>query len=228
MPLLFETVKKAGYKVRLPLHKRGFGCFFDKLKRHWLFCQCLFSLEGYVFLHSLRSAAANLSAGDFGACVAGGLGGKIGASAVDDYGAADDILHTEAIREKDGEGVAAAAEKGWQVPGVLRVRAVVRIEMAPNIGKGVAAVAGAAGPGMDVKSENRVAAGPLRLRQAGNVGRHKHAPAGLIKAYHSADVRVLVAALYLGDGGWPLSDAYKLIQIAHKVTSEHCMSGRRI
>ena len=65
-------------------------------------------MEGYVFLHSLRSAAADLSAGDFGACVAGGLGGKIVASAVNDYGSANDILHAEAVREKDGEGVAAA------------------------------------------------------------------------------------------------------------------------
>ena len=180
------------------------------------------------FLHSLRSAAADLTTGDFGACVAGGLGGKIVASAVDDYGAADDILHAEAVREKDGEGVAAAAKEGRQVPGVLRVGAIVRIEVAPNIGKGVAAAAGAAGPGMDVKGENRVAAGPLRLRQAGDMGRNQHAPAGLIKAHHSTDVRVLVAAPYLGNGRWPLSDAYKLIQVAHKVTSYHCMPGGRV
>ena len=179
-------------------------------------------------LHLLRTAAANLSAGDLGACVAGGLGGKIVRAAVNDHGTADDVLHAEAVREKDGEGVAAAAEEGRQVPGVLRVGAIIGIVMAANIGKGVAAAAGAAGPGMDVKGKNRVAAGPLRLRQAGNMGRHEHAPAGLIKAYHPADVRVLVAAPYLGDGGWPLSDAYKLVQIAHKVTSDHCMSGRRI
>ena len=172
--------------------------------------------------------AANLSAGDFGACVAGGLGGKIVGAAVDDHGAADDILHTEAVREKDGEGVAAAAEEGRQVPGVLGVGAVVRIKVAPNIGKGVDAVAGTAGPGMDVKSENRVAAGPLRLRQAGDMGCNQHAPAGLIKAHHAADVFVLIAAPYPGNGRWSLSDAYKLIQVTHKVTSNHCMSGRRI
>ena len=175
--------------------------------------------------HLLRSAAADLPAGDFGACVAGGLGVKIVGAAVDDYGAADDILHAEAVREKDGEGVAAAAKEGRQVPGVLRVGAIVRIEVAPNVGKGVAAVAGAAGPGMDVKGKDRVAAGPLRLRQAGDMGRNQHAPAGLIKAHHPADVRVLVAAPYLGNGRWPLSDAYKLIQVAHKVTSDHRMSG---
>ena len=171
--------------------------------------------------------AADFPAGDFGACVAGGLGGKIVGAAVDDYGAADDVLHTEAAREKDGEGVAAAAEEGRQIPGVLGMGAVVRIIMAANIGKGVVAIAGAAGPGMDVKGENRVAAGPLRLRHAGNMGRHKHAPAGLIKAHHTTDVRVLVAAPYLGNGRWPLSDAYKLIHVTHKVTSDHCMSGRR-
>lgn len=176
-------------------------------------------------LHLLRSAAADLSAGNLGVCVAGGLGGKIVGAAVDDYGVADDILHAEAVREKDGEGVAAAAKEGRQIPGVLGVGAVVRIEVAPNVGKGVAAAAGAAGPGMDVKGENRVAAGPLRLRQAGDMGRNQHAPAGLIKAQHPADVRVLVAAPYPGNGRWPLSDAYKLIQIAHKVTSAHCMPG---
>lgn len=173
-------------------------------------------------------AAADFPAGDFGACVAGGLGCKIVGASVEDHGAADDVLHTEAVREKDGEGVAAAAEERRQVPGVLGVGAVVRIEVAPNIGKGVAAAAGAAGPGMDVKGENRVAAGPLRLRQAGDMGRYKHTPAGLIKAHHAADVRVLVAAPYPGNGRWLLSDAYKLIQVTHKVTSEHCMSGRRI
>ena len=186
-----------------------------------------FLLLGMILiLCSMRSAAANLSAGDLGACVAGGLGGKIVRAAVDDHGTANDVLHTEAVREKDGEGVAAAAKEGRQVPGMLGVRAIVRIEVAPNVSKGVTSAAGAAGPGMDVKGKDRVAAGPFRLRQAGNVGRHKHAPAALIKAYHSADVRVLVAALYLGDGGWPLSDAYKLIQVAHRFTSDHCMPGK--
>ena len=183
-------------------------------------------MEGYVFLHSLRSAAADFPAGDLGACVAGGLGGKIVRAAVDDHGTADDVLRAEAVREKDGEGVAAAAEEGRQVPGVLWVGAIVRIEVAPNVSKGVTSVAGAAGPGMDVKGKNRVAAGSLRLRQAGNMGRHKHAPAGLIKAHHSTDVRVLVAAPYLGNGRWPLSDAYKLIHVTHKVTSDHCMPGK--
>ena len=174
----------------------------------------------------MRSAAANLSAGDLGACVAGGLGGKIVRAAVDDHGASDDVLHTEAVRKKDGEGVAAAAEKGQQVPGVLGVGAIIGIVMAANIGKGVASVAGAAGPGMDVKGKDRVAAGPFRLRQAGDVGRKQYAPAGLVKAHHPAEVRVLVAASDPGNGRWPLSDAYKLIQVAHKVTSDHCMPGK--
>ena len=181
-----------------------------------------------MLLRSLGSAAADFPAGNFGACVTGGLGGKIVGAAVDDYGAADDVLHAEAVCEKDGEGVAAAAEEGRKIPGVLGMGAIIWIVMAANIGKGVAAVAGAAGPGMDVKGKDRVAAGPLRLRQAGNVGRHEHTPAGLVEAYHPADVRVLVASPYLGNGRWPLSDAYKLIQVTHKVTSDHCMSGRRI
>ena len=181
-----------------------------------------------LILCSMRSTAANLSAGDLGACVAGGLGGEIIRPAVDDHGAADDVLHAEAVGEKDGEGVTAAAEERRQIPGVLGVGAVVRIKVAPNVGKGVASVAGAAGPGMDVKGKDRVAAGPLRLRQAGDMGRNQHTPGGLIKAHHAADVRVLVAAPYPGNGRWPLSDAYKLIQVTHKVTSEHCMSGRRI
>ena len=186
-----------------------------------------FLLLGMILiLCSMRSAAANLSAGDLGACVAGGLGGKIVRAAVDDHGTADDVLHTEAVREKDGEGVAAAAKEGRQVPGVLRVGAIVRIEVAPNVSKGVTSVAGAAGPGMDVKGKDRVAAGPFRLRQAGNVGRNQHALVGLIKAHHPAEVRVLVAAPDPGNGRWPLSDAYKLIQVAHKVTSDHCMPGK--
>ena len=180
-----------------------------------------------LILCSMRSTAANLSAGDLGACVAGGLGGKIVRAAVDDHGTADDVLHAEAVREKDGEGVAAAAEEGRQVPGVLRVGAIIRIEVAPNVGKGVAPVAGAAGPGMDVKGKDRVAAGPFRLRQAGNVGRNQHALVGLIKAHHPAEVRVLVAAPDPGNGRWPLSDAYKLIHVTHKVTSDHCMPGQR-
>ena len=179
-----------------------------------------------LILCSMRSTAANLSAGDLGACVAGGLGGEIIRPAVDDHGAADDVLHAEAVGEKDGEGVAAAAEEGRQVPGVLWVGAIIRIEVAPNVGKGVAPVAGAAGPGMDVKGKDRVAAGPFRLRQAGDVGRNQYAPAGLIKAHHPAEVRVLVAAPDPGNGRWPLSDAYKLIQVAHKVTSDHCMPGK--
>ena len=178
-----------------------------------------------MLLPSLRSAATDFPAGNFRACVAGRLRSEIIGPAVDDYGAADDVLHTEAVCEKNREGMAAAAEEGRQISGVLGVRAVVRIEMAPNVGKGVAAVAGTAGPGMDVKGENRVAAGPLRLRQAGDMGRNQHAPAGLIKAHHSTDVRMLVAAPYLGNGRWSLSDAYKLIQITHKVTSDHCMPG---
>ena len=166
-----------------------------------------------LILCSMRSTAANLSAGDLGACVAGGLGGEIIRPAVDDHGAADGVLHAEAVGEKDGEGVAAAAEERWQIPGVLGVGAIVRIEVAADIGKGVTAVAGAAGPGMDVKGEDRVAAGPLRLRQAGDMGQHKDAPAGLIKANHPADVRALVAAPDPGNGRRPLSDAFKLIQV---------------
>ena len=181
-----------------------------------------------LILCSMRSTAANLSAGDLGACAAGGLGGKIVRPAVDDHGAADDVLHTEAVREKDGEGVAAAAEEGRQIPGVLGVGAIVRIEVAPNVGKGVTAVAGAAGPGMDVKGEDRVAARPLRLRQAGNMGRHKDAMGGLIKANHPAEVRALVAAPDPGNGRRPLSDVYKLIQVTHTLTSDHCMPGRWI
>ena len=101
-----------------------------------------FLLLGMILiLCSMRSTVANLSAGDLGACVAGGLGGKIVRAAVDDHGTANDVLHTEAVREKDGEGVAAAAKEGRQVPGVLGVGAIVRIEVAPNIGKGVAAAA---------------------------------------------------------------------------------------
>ena len=153
-----------------------------------------------LILCSMRSAAANLSAGDLGACVAGGLGGKIVRAAVDDHGTANDVLHTEAVREKDGEGVAAAAKEGRQVTGMLGVRAIVRIEVAADIGKGVTAVAGAAGPGMDVKGEDRVAAGPLRLRQAGDMGRHKDAMGGLIKANHPAEVRALVASPDPGNG----------------------------
>lgn len=180
-----------------------------------------------LILCSMRSTAANLSAGDLGACVAGGLGGKIVRTAVDDHGAADDVLHAEAVGKKNGEGVAAAAEEGRQVPGMLGVRAIVRIEVAPNVSKGVTSVAGAASPGVDVQGEDRVAARPLRLRQAGNMGRHKDAMGGLIKVHHPAEVWALVAAPDPGNGRRPLSDVYKLIHVTHKVTSDHCMSGRR-
>ena len=193
------------------------------------------ALANVIFLWGGKSSAllcagtaADFPAGDFEAGVAGGLRGKIVRAAVDDRGAANDILHAEAVRKKDGEGVVAAAEEGRKIPGVPGMGAIIGIVMAPNIGKGVAAAAGAAGPGMDVKGKDRAAAGPLRLRQAGDMGRHKHTPAGLIKAHHPADVRVLIAAPYPGDSSWPLSNAYKLIQITHKFTSDHCMSGRRI
>ena len=160
-----------------------------------------FLLLGMILiLCSMRSAAANLSAGDLGACVAGRLGSEIIRSAVDDHGAADDVLHAEAVGKKNGEGVAAAAEEGREIPGVLGVRAIVRIEVAPNVSKGVTSVASAADPGMDVKGKDRVAAGPFRLRQAGDVGRNQYAPVGLVKAHHPTEVRVLVAAPYLGNG----------------------------
>ena len=181
-----------------------------------------------LILCSMRSTAANLSAGDLGACVAGGLGGEIIRTAVDVHGAADDVLHAETVGEKDGEGVAAAAEERRQIPGVLGVGAIVRIEVAADIGKGVTAVAGAAGPGMDVKGKDRVAAGPLRLRQAGDMGRHKDALGGLIKVHHPAEVWTLVAAPDPGNGRRPLSDVYKLIQVTHTLTSDHCMLGRWI
>ena len=190
-----------------------------------LFPYAILHLGMMLILCSMRSTAANLSAGDLGACVAGGLGGEIIRPAVDDHGAADDVLHAEAVGEKDGEGVAAAAEERWQIPGVLGVGAIVRIEVAADIGKGVTAVAGAAGPGMDVKGEDRVAAGPLRLRQAGDMGRHKDAMGGLIKANHPAEVRALVASPDPGNGRWLLSDVYKLIQVTHKLTSDHFMPG---
>lgn len=170
-------------------------------------------------------AATDFAAGNFRPCVAGGLGGKIIGPAVNDHGAADDVLHAEAVCEKDGEGVAAAAEEGRQIPGMLGMGTVGRVVMAACIGKGIAFIAGAAGTGMDMKGKDRVTAGPRRLRQTGNMSRHNHAPVGLIKAHGPMNVRVLPAAPYPGDGRGPLSDAYDLIQVAHKVTSDHCMPG---
>ena len=181
-----------------------------------------------MLLPSLRSAATDFPAGNFRACVAGRLRSEIIGPAVDDYGAADDVLHTEAVCEKNREGMPAAAEEGRQISGMIGVGAIVGIVMPANIGKGVALAAGTAGSGMDVKGEDRVTAWLLRLRQAGDMGRNEHAPAGLVKAHGSTDVGVLVAAPYLSNGRWPLSNTYKLIKVRHKVTSDHCMPGQRI
>lgn len=146
---------------------------------------------------------------------------------MDDHGAADDVLHTEAVRKKKGEGVARVAKEGRHIPGVLGMGATIRVIVAPNAGKGVALVPGAAGTGMDVNGEDRVAAWAFRLRQTGYMGRHDHAMAGLIETHRPMELWVFAAAPYLGDGRWPLSDVYKLIQFAHNYTSDHCMPGQR-
>lgn len=107
---------------------------------------------------------SNLTAGDFGASIPGGLRSEIVRAAVDDHSAADNVLHAETVCEKNRKGVAPVAEKGRQIPGVPGMGAVVRIVMASNIGKGVTLIAGAAGAGMNMKGKDRVAAGAILFR----------------------------------------------------------------
>lgn len=114
--------------------------------------------------------------------------------------AANDVLHAETVCEKDRKGLPSAAKKGRQIPGMMGMGAIVRIVMAARIGKGIALVPGAAGTAVDMKGKDRVAAGPLRLRQAENPGRHNNALAGLIKTHRPVKARVLAAAAKPGNG----------------------------
>lgn len=119
---------------------------------------------------------------------------------MDDDGATDNIFHAEPVCEKDRKGLPPVAKEGRQISSVPGMGTIVRIVVAACIGKGIALVPGAAGTAVDMKGKDRVAAGPLRLRQAENPGRHDNPLAGLIKTHRPVKARVLAAAAKLGNG----------------------------
>lgn len=84
-----------------------------------------------------RSAAGhNLPAGDHGPGIAAGLGGKIVPAGVDNDGAADDLLHPEAVGQKRGKGVALTSQQRGQFPRMGRVGTLPALKMAAGMGKG--------------------------------------------------------------------------------------------
>ena len=116
-----------------------------------------------------RSAAGhNLPAGDHGSGVAAGLGGKIVPAGVDNEGAADDLLHPEAVGQKRGKGVALTSQQRGQFPRMGRVGTLPALKMAAGMGKGPLRGAGTGLALVDVQPKEILRAVPPRPR-AGRV-----------------------------------------------------------
>lgn len=62
---------------------------------------------------------ADYAAGDLGSCVPGRLCGEIIRIAVDDYGSANDVLHSETVCSHRHLGAALLHQKGRQITGVV-------------------------------------------------------------------------------------------------------------
>ena len=100
------------------------------------------------------------AAGNPGAGVAGGLGGKIVRLSVDDHGASDDLRDGEPVCQDAHAGLAAAPKEGRQIPRVIGVGAVGRIQMSAGVLK---IRRGAGGTVVDMKPEDPGGAGGVLI-----------------------------------------------------------------
>lgn len=147
--------------------------------------------RGRLKLRLLRDGEAfDDAAGDAAAGVSGRLGGEVVRLVVYDDGAADNLVHTEAVGEKDRQRVTVAAEQRGQVAGVEGMGAAGRVEVAAGGGKRVGGAAAAGASLVDVESEEAAAAGALRGRQAGDVHGDDDAVGRLVKEGDAVDAGV--------------------------------------
>ena len=100
------------------------------------------------------------AAGNPGTGVAGGLGGKIVRLSVDDHGASDDLRDGEPVCQDAHAGLAAAPKEGRQIPRVIGVGAVDRIQMSAGVLK---IRRGAGGTVVDMKPEDPGGAGGVLI-----------------------------------------------------------------
>lgn len=133
-------------------------------------------------------------AGDFRAGIARGLGGEVVGAVVDNDRFADDLLHSEAAGQKQGQGSSPAFQQGRQVSGVVGMLAAIGIIMGHGVGEGVAHVAGAAAAGVDVEAEEAPLAGGVEMGQTAELGADEDASIGLVEPHHARYVRVAFAA----------------------------------
>lgn len=160
--------------------------------------------KGPALLSTAQASCPDFAAGDLPARVSGGLGGEVVRSLVDDDRPAHHFPQGEPVGEEDLEGVAAVAEEGGQVPGVMGVGTVPGIVVGAHVGKGVLLIPGAGVALVDVEGEDGAFAGPGGGGQAADLHGDQNPPAGLIEPGRAGQVRAGLAAQDLRPGLGPL------------------------
>ena len=140
------------------------------------------------------SCAPDHAASDLCAGISGGLGGKIIRLIVDDNSPAGHFVYRKAVGQKRGEREPVVPEERRKISGVVRMSAVVRIIVRHGTGKRPVHAAAAAGPLVDVESEDPLMAGAAVLGEAAYLGADDHAAAGLEKPHKARNGGITFAA----------------------------------
>ena len=139
-------------------------------------------------------------AGNFGACVAGGLGGKIVGMAMQDNHFPDDIIHQKPVGQKSGYRKAMIPKQRRQVAGVVRVCAISGVVMGHGVGEGLLPATPAVRALVDMEPENPPLARLAGEGKAGDFGIDHYAMIGLVKPYPAGYAGEIFAARYTSLG----------------------------
>ena len=162
-----------------------------------------------VFLLSFHNDAA----GDFAACISSRLGMKVIRVTVNDHRFSNDVRHPEPICSDEHIGAAAAKKQGRQITGVVGMRRLGGVIVAPGFRK---PCSGTAAPFVDMQTEKSAG---ITLGQIGDVDFHQYIPRLLIKTCDSSQLRGFRTAPDVSKG------MGSGVEIIHKITHIQSMKG---
>lgn len=140
---------------------------------------------------SAGTVGFDLSAGDFGSGAAGGLGGKIIRSGMDDDGFAEDVMNREAVCQKYLQGIAVVSEKGREVSRVERMFFLGGVVVGQRVRKGIGFISAALAAAVDVKAKD---VSGQSGGKSPDLGGGKNAPGCLVKGNKPVNTGMLAAA----------------------------------
>ena len=99
---------------------------------------------------------------------------KIVRTRMNNHGFPDDLRNAKSIGCKNQQCASVYAKQRRHIAGMIRMRAVVRVQMHPRIGKRIGRSSGACLPAVNVECKNRVFAWRIILRQPADFRPHQH------------------------------------------------------